>query len=66
MPDFVAALAAAALFCAGVLILNALTRLLLVLHVAPADLAENGFAQYGLALALSGLAWRRAVRSHPA
>lgn len=62
MPDFVATLAAAALFCGGVLILNGLTRLALHLHLAPYDLAENGLLQYGLALGLAGLFWRRAVR----
>ncbi|MBY0257952.1 hypothetical protein [Methylobacterium sp.] len=62
MPDFVATLAAAALFCGGVLILNGLTRLALHLHLAPADLAENGLLQYGLALGLAGLFWRLAAR----
>ncbi|MCJ2047091.1 hypothetical protein MKK58_21495 [Methylobacterium sp. J-078] len=62
MPDFVATLAAAALFCGGVLILNGLTRLALHLHLAPFDLAENGLLQYGLALGLAGLFWRRAAR----
>jgi hypothetical protein len=30
--------------------------------LAPYDLAENGLLQYGLALGLAGLFWRRAVR----
>ncbi|MCJ2037132.1 hypothetical protein [Methylobacterium sp. J-068] len=63
MPDFITGLAAAALFCAGILIFNGLTRLALQLNVAPLDLAENGFVQYGLALALSGALWRRHARA---
>lgn len=62
MPDFIAALAAAALFCGAMPVLNGLTRLVLHLHWAPADLGENGFLQYGLALALAGLLWRRTTR----
>ncbi|KQP31619.1 hypothetical protein ASF49_09200 [Methylobacterium sp. Leaf104] len=62
MPDFVALLAASALFCAALVALNGLTRLLLQMHGSIGDLSENGFAQYGLALALAALAWRRASR----
>lgn len=59
MPDFVAALLAAAVFCIGVILLNALTRLALQMQVAPNDLAENGFVQYGGALVLARVAYRR-------
>lgn len=59
MPDFVAALLAAAVFCFGVIALNALTRLVIQMQVAPADLAENGFLQYGGALVLARVAYRR-------
>lgn len=62
MPDFIAALVAAAIFCAGLILLNGLTRLALQMHVAPADLAENGLLQYGLAAALAGSTWRRSLR----
>lgn len=62
MPDFVAALVAAAIFCAGLILLNGLTRMAMQWQIAPADLAENGLLQYGAALALAGAAWRRAVR----
>lgn len=62
MPDFIAFLAASALFCAAVIVLNGLTRLLLQLSGSFGDLAENGFAQYGLALAVACLVWRRAIR----
>ncbi|KQO67349.1 hypothetical protein [Methylobacterium sp. Leaf89] len=62
MPDFIAILAASALFCGTVIVLNGLTRLLIQMHGPIGDLAENGFAQYGLALALAGLVWRRVVR----
>lgn len=65
MPDFVATLAAAILFCVVVLLLNALTRLTLGLHLAPADLAENGLAQFVPALMVSVLVWRRAVGRRP-
>ncbi|KAB1076300.1 hypothetical protein [Methylobacterium planeticum] len=60
MPDFVAALAASAAFCVGLIALNALTRLLLHWHFAPPDLAENGFVQVGGALVLARAAYRRA------
>lgn len=65
MPDFVAALVAAAIFCAGLIVLNALTRLAMQLQIAPSDLAENGFLQYGGALALAGSTWRRAQARPP-
>ncbi|KQO52159.1 hypothetical protein ACYQR9_13175 [Methylobacterium sp. CM6241] len=61
MPDFVAALITAAVFCAGLILLNALTRWAIQTQIAPADLAENGMLQYGLALALAGFTWRRAL-----
>lgn len=60
MPDFVAALLAATAFCIALLVLNALTRLLIQVHLAPHDLAENGFLQFGGALALARVAYRRA------
>lgn len=62
MSDFVAALAATALFCTGVLVFNALTRLALRMAWMPADLSENGFLQFGLALALSVALFRKASR----
>ena len=61
MPDFVAALITAAAFCAGLILLNVLTRWALQAQIAPADLAENGLLQYGLAIALAGFTWRRAL-----
>ncbi|GEP05083.1 hypothetical protein [Methylobacterium oxalidis] len=60
MPDFVAALAAAAVFCLSLIVLNALTRLALLWQVAPHDLAENGFLQLGGAVILARAAYRRA------
>ncbi len=62
MPDFVAAALASAVFCLAVIALNALTRLALQTHLAPDGLAENGFLQYGGALALAGSTYRRATR----
>lgn len=62
MPDFVAAALASAVFCLAVIALNALTRLALQAHLAPDGLAENGFLQYGGALALAGSTYRRATR----
>lgn len=62
MPDFVAALFAATLFCLALLALNALTRLALQAHLAPDGFAEGGFLQYGGALVVAGAAYRRAVR----
>ncbi|MDB5646281.1 hypothetical protein [Methylobacterium sp.] len=62
MPVFVAALVAATVFCTSVLVLNGLTLLALRLHLAPADMGENGLAQYGLALVAAGFLWRRAGR----
>lgn len=60
MSDFVAALLAAAAFCAASIALNALTRLAIDWHFAPNQLAENGFLQFGGALVLAHLAYRRA------
>lgn len=65
MPDFVAALVAAAIFCGGLILLNGLTRMIMPLSIAPADLAENGLLQYGAALALAGATWRRALGRPP-
>lgn len=65
MPDFVAALITAAVFCAGLILLNALTHWAIQAQIAPADLAENGMLQYGLALALAGFTWRRALAARP-
>ena len=66
MPDFVAALLAAAAFCLVLMALNALTRLLLHWQVAPSELAENGLLQVGGAVALARVAYRRApVRRIP-
>lgn len=62
MPDFVAAALASAVFCLAVIALNALTRLALQTHLALDGLAENGFLQYGGALALAGSTYRRATR----
>lgn len=62
MPDFVAALLASAAFCLALMALNALTRLLIHWHAAPHALAENGFLQVGVALALARLAYKRAPR----
>ncbi|MDR7036732.1 MULTISPECIES: hypothetical protein [Methylobacterium] len=59
MPDFVAALTAATVFCLGLIALNALTRLALHWQMAPHDLAENGFLQLGGALLLARAAYRR-------
>ncbi|WP_336488566.1 hypothetical protein [Methylobacterium nigriterrae] len=59
MPDFVAALAAAAAFCAGLIALNAVTRLALHWQLGPADLGENGFLQIGGALILARATYRR-------
>lgn len=60
MPEFVASLLAAAAFCLTLLALNALTRLLIQAHYAPADLGESGFLQIGGALFLARIAYRRA------
>ncbi|WP_019904591.1 hypothetical protein [Methylobacterium sp. 77] len=65
MPDFVAALITAAAFCAAVIVTNALTRWALQMHLAPADLAENGFLQYGVSLAFAASAWRRVLARRP-
>lgn len=60
MPEFVASLLAAAVFCLALLALNALTRVLIQAHVAPSDLGESGFIQIGGALLLARVAYRRA------
>jgi hypothetical protein len=60
MPDFVATLLAAAAFCLALVALNALTRLLVQWQLAPHEMAPNGFLQYGGALALARVAYRRA------
>lgn len=60
MPDFVAALLAAAAFCIVLVALNALTRLLIQAHLAPHALAENGVLQFGGALVLARVTYRRA------
>ncbi|CAA2104409.1 hypothetical protein MBUL_02689 [Methylobacterium bullatum] len=65
MPDFVAALITAAAFCAGLILLNVLTRWAIQAQIAPVDLAENGLLQYGLAIALAGFTWRRALATPP-
>jgi hypothetical protein len=65
MPDFVAALITAAAFCAGLILLNVLTRWAIQAQIAPADLAENGLLQYGLAIALAGFTWLRALARPP-
>lgn len=62
MPDFVAASLASAVFCLAIIALNAVTRLALQTPLAPDGLAENGFLQYGGALALAGTTYRRASR----
>lgn len=59
MPDFVATLLSAAAFCLALVALNALTRLLVQWQLAPTELAPNGFLQYGGALALAHVAYRR-------
>ena len=59
MPDFVAALLAAAAFCIALPALNALTRLLIQSHLAPDQLAENGLLQVGGALVLARVAYSR-------
>ncbi|WP_163579812.1 hypothetical protein, partial [Klebsiella pneumoniae] len=58
MPDFVAALFAAAAFCMGVIAFNALTRAVVQMQIAPSDLGENGLAQFGGALLLARVAYR--------
>lgn len=60
MPEFVASLLAAAVFCLTLLALNALTRILIQTHLAPSDLGESGFLQVGGALLLARAAYRRA------
>ncbi len=59
MPEFVATLLATAAFCATLLLLNALTRCLLQAHLGPHELCENGFVQYGGALLVARVAYRR-------
>ncbi|MEE7447690.1 hypothetical protein MRF4_07605 [Methylobacterium radiotolerans] len=65
MPEFVASLLAAAAFCLTLLALNALTRLLIQAHVAPADLGETGFLQIVGALLMARAAYRRAPERRP-
>ncbi|MEE7489981.1 hypothetical protein [Methylobacterium oryzae] len=65
MPEFVASLLAAAAFCLTLLVLNALTRLLIQAHVAPADLGETGFLQIVGALLMARAAYRRAPERRP-
>lgn len=60
MPDFVAALVSAVAFCVALVALNALTRCLVQWHLAPHALSENGILQFGGALALARVAYRRA------
>ncbi|MGU3359225.1 hypothetical protein ACLBWX_02710 [Methylobacterium sp. M6A4_1b] len=62
MPDFVALLARSVLFCAALVALNGLTRLLVQMNGPIGDLSENGFGQFGLALAFAALVRRRASR----
>lgn len=62
MPDFVAAALASAVFCLGLIALNALTRLALQTPLAPDGLAENGFLQFGGALVLARTTYRRGTR----
>ncbi|WP_443136629.1 hypothetical protein [Methylobacterium sp. Leaf399] len=50
LPNFVAVLISVLAFTLGVVVLNGLTRLAMAAGMAPADLAENGFLQYGGAL----------------
>lgn len=63
MPDFVASLAAAAVFCLALIALDALTRFALQWHIAPEGLGEPGFLQIGGALALAHVTYRRAVQN---
>lgn len=63
MPDFIATLVAVAVFCIGVVALNALTRLALQMQLAPAGLAEGGVVQFGAALILAHAVWRRSVHT---
>lgn len=65
MPEFVATLLAAAAFCLTLLVLNAATRWLLQAHLAPQDLCENGFLQYGGALVAARATYRRAPQRQP-
>jgi hypothetical protein len=65
MPEFVASLLAAAAFCLTLIALNALTRLLLQAHLAPADLGETGLLQIGGALVVARTAYRRAPTRRP-
>lgn len=60
MPDFVAALLSAIAFCIALVVLNALTRCLVQWQLAPPALSENGLLQFGGALALARVAYRRA------
>jgi hypothetical protein len=60
MPDFVAALLSTIAFCVALVALNALTRCLAQWHLAPHALSENGLLQFGGALAVARIAYRRA------
>lgn len=62
MPDFIAILGASTLFCATVIVMNGLTRLAIQFNCATGDLAENGLAQFGVAIAIAGLALQRSFR----
>ena len=56
MPDFIAALTAAVVFCLGLSVLNQLTDL--IVPFAPFELDQNGLPQIGGALLLASFAWR--------
>ena len=60
MPEFTATLLATAAFCVTLLLLNAATRGLLQIHLGPQGLCEDGFVQYGCALAAARATYRRA------
>ena len=57
MPDFVATLVAATLFCTGLIVLNALTRV--AQHAFALGIDENGLPQLAGAALLAGWAWSR-------
>lgn len=59
MPEFTATLLATAAFCATLLLLNAATRWLLQVHLGPQGLCENSFVQYGSALVVARVTYRR-------
>ncbi|MGU3540365.1 hypothetical protein [Methylobacterium sp. A54F] len=64
MPDFVASLGAAAVFCLALIALNALTRLAVQWQLGPHEFAENGLLQFGGALVLARAAYRRGTGRH--